>query len=590
MKLLKHIGTVLFLAAFLALNATLFVGKYSVGADDFKSFMLNNGISEEQLGLVMEHADPAIFEGTTNKFRIANELLGAIEAVNQSMQEQERWDALIWGQQDLVINLLKESGTGMLFTHTNLVFLLIFGIGLLGALLHIFSRYGPQAGGIRNNGVFTNSLNNRGWMGILLGTFLILFYVVIYWWPHFLVEWIVLVDPLAHKISGGGASQWFFYGLMYTILVLVMGLRFFFKYRHNKYQVVRTAVVTFFQLTTAFIIPHLLTTLNLPGRDLKNMWPLEYSFFFDWNINPMVENGTIGWFMLGWGIVLFLVGVPLFTYFLGKRWYCSWVCGCGGLAETAGDPFRHQSDKSLKAWKIERWVIHLVMVFALVMTVAVLYSLVADNPDKYWVTPLGLVVIISIVGALGAWVLLAGGVLKKMHRKYKIAGAGIFGVSVLALLAAHFTGSKNVFAVDAYQLRSWYGFGVGSIFAGVVGTGFYPLMGNRMWCRFGCPLAGYLGLIQRFKSRFRITTNGGQCISCGNCSTYCEQGIDVRAYAQRGENIVRASCVGCGVCSAVCPRGVLRLENGPEESRFNDSPIMIGNDGLLKLNEETIDV
>ena len=38
-------------------------------------------------------------------------------------------------------------------------------------------------------------------------------------------------------------------------------------------------------------------------------------------------------------------------------------------------------------------------------------------------------------------------------------------------------------------------------------------------------------------------------------------GIDVRHYAQRGQDIVRASCVGCGICSAVCPRGVLRLEN-----------------------------
>jgi len=74
-------------------------------------------------------------------------------------------------------------------------------------------------------------------------------------------------------------------------------------------------------------------------------------------------------------------------------------------------------------------------------------------------------------------------------------------------------------------------------------------MGNRVWCRFGCPLAGYLGLIQKFKSRFRITTNGSQCISCGNCSTYCEMGIDVRSYAQKGQDIVRSSCVGCGVCS-----------------------------------------
>jgi ferredoxin-type protein NapH len=116
--------------------------------------------------------------------------------------------------------------------------------------------------------------------------------------------------------------------------------------------------------------------------------------------------------------------------------------------------------------------------------------------------------------------------------------------------------------MPSHEIQKWYGFFIGSIFAGVVGTGFYPLMGNRVWCRFGCPLAAYMGIFQRFKSKFRITVNGGQCISCGNCSTYCEMGIDVRAYAQRGQDIVRASCVGCGVCSAVCPRGVLNLETG----------------------------
>ena len=117
-------------------------------------------------------------------------------------------------------------------------------------------------------------------------------------------------------------------------------------------------------------------------------------------------------------------------------------------------------------------------------------------------------------------------------------------------------------------VQKWYGFLIGAGFAGVVGTGFYPIMGNRVWCRFGCPLAAYLGLMQRFQSKFRITTNGGQCISCGNCSTYCEMGIDVRAYAQRGQDIVRASCVGCGVCSAVCPRGVLRLENSSVDAGY----------------------
>ena len=143
-------------------------------------------------------------------------------------------------------------------------------------------------------------------------------------------------------------------------------------------------------------------------------------------------------------------------------------------------------------------------------------------------------------------------------------------VMTAAVLVTYLTGESHLLGVSSYDLRYVYGFAIGSIFAGVVGTGFYPLMGNRVWCRFGCPLAAYIGIVQRFKSRFRITTNGGQCISCGNCSTYCEMGIDVRWYAQRGQNVVRASCVGCGVCSSVCPRGVLKLENKDGKARLGE--------------------
>ena len=306
--------------------------------------------------------------------------------------------------------------------------------------------------------------------------------------------------------------------------MLVMGVRMMIKYRHNKYQLVRTISVLFFQIGFAFLIPEILVRLNQPYFDFKNMWPLDYDFFFDWNINSLIDSGNLGIFMLVWGILLFAVGVPVFVYFFGKRWYCSWVCGCGGLAETLGDPYRQLSDKSLKAWKIERWLIHGVLVFVVVMTGLTLYSF--------------------------------------------------------------FSGASTVLGIDTYSVQKTYGFLIGSVFSGVIGTGFYPFLGNRSWCRFGCPLAAYIGLVQKFKSRFRITTNGGQCISCGNCSTYCEMGIDVRAYAQKGQNIVRSSCVGCGVCSAVCPRGVLKLENGPTDNRVIDLPIILGNDGIARLNED----
>ena len=122
----------------------------------------------------------------------------------------------------------------------------------------------------------------------------------------------------------------------------------------------------------------------------------------------------------------------------------------------------------------------------------------------------------------------------KMHDMELLA----YFVVIIAFIGLHyFSSDTKLFLVKSETLRTSYGFLIGSIFSGVIGTGFYPIFGSRVWCRFGCPMAAILGFQQRMFSKFRITTNGGQCISCGNCSTYCEMGIDVRAYAQKGENI-----------------------------------------------------
>ena len=57
------------------------------------------------------------------------------------------------------------------------------------------------------------------------------------------------------------------------------------KYRHNRYEQLRTASVMFFQLGFAFLIPEFMARLNespqynLPYYDLKSMWPLNYYLF-----------------------------------------------------------------------------------------------------------------------------------------------------------------------------------------------------------------------------------------------------------------------------------------------------------------------
>ncbi len=404
------------------------------------------------------------------------------------------------------------AGAGTVFPQS------LFGLGIIlvgfGSWRLIVSRYRRDTVGVRNSDIQTNAVVSRGAAGWLLGLVFTGFYVLVYWFPDALEGLIRTTDGLSQIMRGRASDQWFMYGLFYSMSVGIMGIRAFYRYRHDRYQVMKIFSVVFFQVILSFVVPSILVLFSKPEFYFTYFWPLKWQYLwpgdygFGWILR---DGGRLGVFMVFWGAVMTLVVTPVLTYFFGKRWYCSWVCGCGGLAETLGDPFRHLADYSVRAWRIERWLIYSVLAVILAAT-----ALIWTNS--------------ALEGAI------LGGISGTVARVY--------------------------------------GFLVGSVWAGVIGVGFYPLMGNRVWCRFGCPMAALLGLQQKYFSRFRITTNGGQCISCGNCSTYCEMGIDVRSYAQRGQDIVRGSCVGCGICSTVCPRGVLKLENGPRATRTLD-PLLV---------------
>ncbi len=320
--------------------------------------------------------------------------------------------------------------------HQPIIFLLLsLGLIIVGTLTFYLVQIKESPAGIKNDGKFFYSMTNRGVPAWIIGILISGFYSILYWYPSLIENWTRLVDPISYTLRSKPANQWFLYGTFYTVAVLVMGTRMIVKYRHSKYHIIRTSSVMFFQLGFSFLIPALLVYLNKPEFYFSYFWPLKYEYLFPSKISYLTSNfAALGTFMVFWGAVMTFIATPVLTYFFGKRWYCSWVCGCGGLAETAGDPYRHLSNKSLKAWKVERWMIYSVLVFIVVTTVLLYLNL-------------------------------------------------LFKGAVLGSVSQTFA--------------SVYGFIIGAVFSGVIGIGFYPIMGSRVWCRFGCPMAAVLGLQQK---------------------------------------------------------------------------------------------
>jgi ferredoxin len=106
--------------------------------------------------------------------------------------------------------------------------------------------------------------------------------------------------------------------------------------------------------------------------------------------------------------------------------------------------------------------------------------------------------------------------------------------------------------------------GIESVFAAAmpVFLFFAFLMGlnrlaERFWCRYLCPLAGYLGLLSRL-SIFRRNVSE-ECINCGQCGEVCPTGtINI----QDGYASDPAECTMCFDCAAVCPVDAIRFPAG----------------------------
>ncbi|MGB5437727.1 MAG: FeS-binding protein, partial [Maribacter sp.] len=301
MKRIKKLGLVVFLIGLAIFTALPLLGTYKLSTKDFNDFVSQKHIKSE---LFITHIQQNVVDQSFDGMpAFAPKITNALEQANADHRKNKEYGKVIYTKShDMAAELGKIAGSGLIVDHKGLMWFLTFGLGILGALMFIIPNVvllGKK--GIKNNGIYHQNATNRGWIAWLVFVFLISFYLILYFRPEFAVNWTFLVDPISESLSGNPAGQWFVYGFMYCVVMTVMAVRMYIKYRHNKYQMIRTTSVLFFQIVFAFLIPEIMVRLQMPYYDFKNAFPLDYDFFFSWNLNELMASGSIGLFILVWG-------------------------------------------------------------------------------------------------------------------------------------------------------------------------------------------------------------------------------------------------------------------------------------------------
>ena len=306
----------------------------------------------------------------------------------------------------------------------------------------------------------------------------------------------------------------FWYTVLYTTLMTVFGVQALKRWgldRKDKFQIWRYISLISFQWVFFFLVPEFLfqsaVKYQWVGAKLASdptfaeqawrsygivyAWPL---FFYTFFYNPHE-------IWVAWGLLLTFVIIPVLVLFHGKR-YCSWICGCGGLAETFGDRWRHLAPKG-KASIYWEWMNLAVLIAASLITVLVLAK------DTY----------------------------------VAVTGPANFGIQWYRLVA-------DVWLVGILPV-TLYPFLGGKVWC-------------RYWCPLAKLMQMESHLFTKLRwSRFKIVAND-KCIGCYECSRNCQVGIDVMSFALKEDSITNAdsSCIGCGICVTVCPMDTLSFGPG----------------------------
>lgn len=310
-------------------------------------------------------------------------------------------------------------------------------------------------------------------------------------------------------LSFFGRPWSFWYTILYTGLMTYFGIAAMRRWgfaRKDRFQIWRYVSLLSFQWIFFFLIPEVLFRWAVKYQWVGEKLATDQSFadagwrsyglIYAWPLFFYTFFGSPHQVWIVWGAVLSFIIIPILVLLHGKR-YCSWICGCGGLAETVGDRWRHLSPKGDRSIAWERMNI-VVLVAAVLITVGIVFrdALALFNKPAD----------VALV-----WYRL-------------IADTWLVGIVPITL----------------------YPFMGGKVWC-------------RYWCPLAKMMEIFSKAFTRFKvSRFAIHSND-KCISCGECTRNCQVGIDVMKFAQNQAELSNAnsSCIGCGICVTVCPMNVL---------------------------------
>jgi NosR/NirI family transcriptional regulator, nitrous oxide reductase regulator len=340
------------------------------------------------------------------------------------------------------------------------------------------------------------------------------------------------------KIGGHGSEYWpyrnwgfelftlfgrppsFWYTVLYTVLMTIFGIQALKRWgldRKDKFQIWRYVSLLGFQWIFFFLVPEFLFQWAVKYQwvgvrlasdpSFANQAWRSYGIVYAWPLFFYTFFGDPHRIWVIWGLVLAFGIIPIFVIWNGKR-YCSWICGCGGLAETFGDRWRHLAPKGKTSKKWEAMNVA-VLATAVVVTVAMVF-----RDWAHW---------LAKPAAMGL-------------DFYHVA-ADVWLVGILPVTLYPFLGGKV-----------WC----------------------RYWCPLAKMMELFSHAFTKLGfSRYRIEAND-KCIACTECSRNCLVGIDVMNFALKQESITNAnsSCIGCGICVTVCPMDVLSFGRGKPASNL----------------------